>query len=321
MQNRTIPLVSLSLLLLTVPTLRAATLSVNFTHPTEANGLFAQDANTLAGVVPAGNWNTITNGGKTGTLVGPVLDDGSVEATTTVTIGGGSSSSPNYFTSETGTPADNDHRLMWYTFGSDNRVQYSTIEVSGLGAAFAAGFDIYVYSHRNLSSYAGVYQFDLDLASDDTVEQTVFGRISASGNFAGFNNQGQALTALDAGDVNYVVFSVGAGVDAFRLLVDNLDGDRKALNGIQIVAANGPAPSDPRLRARLTPSSVELDFETQEGFTYRLLQAAAPNGPYSPTTPEQTLSGNGQPGLFSIERPQSGSIFWAIEFGPGSASP
>lgn len=238
--------------------LPAALLSVNFTHPADPNGSFAREAGTVAGVTPAGNWNQITGGGVTASIAGPLLNDGSVASGTSVSLDGGTSTVPNYFTSEKGTPTNHDQRLMWYTFGSAANSQYSTIEVVGLPADFAAaGYQIHVYSHRNLALYAGTYQYALDLDRDAVTDQTVYGTIVASGGFTAFTNAGQSLTAAGARPVNYVTFQVAPGADSFRISVDNLNGSHTALNGLQIVA--GPPPVPVLDGAVVTASSVLHD--------------------------------------------------------------
>lgn len=208
-------------------------LSVNFRS--ETVHLIPPDSSNVAGVIPAGFWNSSTDAG----LTSAVLSDGSSRPIN-VSISGPPNGTIASHT-QIGAPTNNDQRLMGGSY--DLHGGTLTLSVSGLPTEFTSrGYDLYVYTWGNDNPREqGQYQVDLDLGRDnidDGVPSIFFQQNIA--NFDEFDNSGQSPIVGEAGAANYFkIASVGLGQDSFD--IDITGSDWAVINGFQVVAIPEPA--------------------------------------------------------------------------------
>ena len=211
------------------PPALAEIVSVNFYHSTAVVG-----PSERAGLVVTSGWNDLKVPGGFG-----LVDPAAAFGPTIVTNAAGasvallSSTLGSYYNGDSGTSATGlnaglmSEYVAWDTDGDAVLPDDTgTITVSGLGSAFTGpGYDVYVL-------------FDAD-ANNRTFAITIGTETQVGSDASTFNGVLRKATGAGA-DSSYAVFR-GLTADAFSIELDSSSG-RAALNGLQIVSADHPAP-------------------------------------------------------------------------------
>jgi hypothetical protein len=188
----------------------------------------AMGATEVAGVKPAMTWNSADS--IIGTLANLLGSDGSATAATvtwsSMASGSNSGEWTNIFTDAPG-----DTRMMNGYLDPSVSTSPATVKVSGLPAALAGGYDVYVYCTGDIpQSGTRTYQYAIGTT---TVTVSQSGPTTAT-IFSGFT------LATSGGAGNYIVFRKVTGA-AFTLTATPGTGSqtRAPINGIQIVWPSG----------------------------------------------------------------------------------
>ncbi|HVT09871.1 MAG TPA: hypothetical protein VHO67_20555 [Polyangia bacterium] len=183
-------------------------------------------ATEKAGLKPAANWNGAS--GITGTLANLHASDGSATAAAVTWSSPAVYGQPGEWTNGF-TDAPGDVRMMNGYLDPVAPGSPATVKVSGLPAAIAASYDVYVYAHGDIpDSSTRTYQYAIG-STTVTVSQT-----GPSTPFPGLT------PATSGGSGNVIVFRKVSGA-AFTLTATPGTGaqSRAPVNGLQIVWPSG----------------------------------------------------------------------------------